>query len=474
MRHPARALFVSLASTLTIASIGSGQAARPLSLHPDNPHYFLFRGKPTALVTSGEHYGAVLNLDFDFLPYLDELKARGFNLTRVFSGTYREVPGSFKIASNTLAPKPGRFAGPYARSETPGAVDGGAKFDLDRPNPAYYPRLKDFCRAASDRGIVVEFVFFCPFYEESLWAVNAWNPRNNINGSPDVPSKEVYTLKHPAIIARQLAFVRACVAELNGFDNVYYEICNEPYFGGVTLDWQAKVAATIVEAEASLPNRHLIAQNIANKSAKIEDPNPAVSLFNFHYARPPEVVALNFGLNRAIGDDETGFQGTGDFVYRAEAWDFLLAGGSLFSHLDYSFTTEHEDGTAPVVAPTPGGGGPTFRAQLAYLKRFVEGLDLLKVRPDPSVVSGLPKDFSSHVLAEPGRVYAVYLKGLGKADAAPSLNLNLPAGDYRLEWHGPTALKVVAEGRLRSSGGPIAITAPSFREDIALKVTAAR
>ena len=49
------------------------------------------------LVTSGEHYGAVLNLDFDFVPYLDELKARGFNLTRLFSGTYREVPGSFKI-----------------------------------------------------------------------------------------------------------------------------------------------------------------------------------------------------------------------------------------------------------------------------------------------------------------------------------------------------------------------------------------
>src|SRR3954451_7702269 len=86
---------------------------RPLALHPDNPHYFLFRGRQTVLVTSGEHYGAVLNLDFDFLPYLDELRFRGFNLTRVFSGTYREIPGSFKIESNTLAPKPGRFVGPY-------------------------------------------------------------------------------------------------------------------------------------------------------------------------------------------------------------------------------------------------------------------------------------------------------------------------------------------------------------------------
>jgi hypothetical protein len=45
----------------------------PLCLHPDNPHYFLFRGDPTIIVTSGEHYGAVLNLDFDYVKYLDTL-----------------------------------------------------------------------------------------------------------------------------------------------------------------------------------------------------------------------------------------------------------------------------------------------------------------------------------------------------------------------------------------------------------------
>jgi hypothetical protein len=47
-----------------------------------------FRGKPTALVTSGEHYGAVLNLDFDYAKYLDTLSADGLNLTRTFSGSY--------------------------------------------------------------------------------------------------------------------------------------------------------------------------------------------------------------------------------------------------------------------------------------------------------------------------------------------------------------------------------------------------
>src|SRR5881227_2080562 len=85
---------------------------RPLGLHPQNPHYFLFRGKPAVLIGSTEHYGAVLNRDFDYVKYLEELHARGLNLTRTFSGVYRELPGTFKIRGNTLAPAPGSYLAP--------------------------------------------------------------------------------------------------------------------------------------------------------------------------------------------------------------------------------------------------------------------------------------------------------------------------------------------------------------------------
>ena len=54
----------------------SAMAAEPIALHPQNGHYFLWRGRPTILITSGEHYGAVLNLDFDFVRYLDDLGRR--------------------------------------------------------------------------------------------------------------------------------------------------------------------------------------------------------------------------------------------------------------------------------------------------------------------------------------------------------------------------------------------------------------
>ncbi len=66
--------FVAASLALALpAGFAMGGEQPPLALHPDNPRYFLFRGEPTVLVTSGEHYGAVLNRDFDYVRYLDAL-----------------------------------------------------------------------------------------------------------------------------------------------------------------------------------------------------------------------------------------------------------------------------------------------------------------------------------------------------------------------------------------------------------------
>src|SRR6058998_1349154 len=130
-----RASFLPALSVLLLTGVVALAAAennKRLQLHPRNPHYFLFRGKPTVLITSGEHYGAVLNLDFNFVEYLAALKGDRLNLTRTFSGAYVEPVGTFNIASNTLAPLTGRFICPWARSTTPGYPNGGNKFDLSK------------------------------------------------------------------------------------------------------------------------------------------------------------------------------------------------------------------------------------------------------------------------------------------------------------------------------------------------------
>jgi len=443
-------------------------AHAPLSLHPDNPHYFLFRGKPTVPITSGEHYGAVLNLDFNHRKYLDTLAKDGLNNTRTFSGAYCEPPDAFNIVSNTLAPLPGRFICPWARGQTPGYANGGNKFDLSRWDEKYFARLKGFVRYAGQRGVVVELNLFCPFYKDSMWKLSPMNAANNVNGFITISRTNVYTLdRHGGLLAVQEAMVRKIVTELKGFDNLYYEICNEPYFGGVTLEWQWHIADVIAETEKQLGVRHLISQNIANKRAKVENPHPAVSIFNFHYASPPDTVALNYDLNKVIGDNETGFKGTNDTHYRMEAWQFILAGGGLYNNLDYSFVAGREDGTFVYPAKQPGGGNPGFRRQMRTLARFIHSYDFVRMKPDISFVKGgLPAKVKVYALVEPGRQYALYLFGGSQTD----LELELPAGNYRAEWLDPVTGKVGPKAQLKHLGSSVILKSPSYALDIALRI----
>ena len=479
-----------LSSVLALSPVLAGE---PLKLHPANPHYFLFRGGPTVLVTSGEHYGAVLNLDFDYIRYLDELQSNGLNLTRTWPGaSYLEVPGSFEIFKNTLAPSSNRFSCIWQRTSTHGYVGGGNKFDLNSWDPAHLARLKDFVAQAGKRGVIVELSLFCPFYNEDLWNVSPWNSRNNINGFGDLPRTETMTLKNGKLMAVQEAMVRKIVSELKEFDNLYYEICNEPYFGGVALDWQHHIAETIVNAESSFERKHLIAQNIANGSTRIEKPHPAVSIFNFHYSRPPDSVRLNWGLNKAIGLNETGFDGSADSTYRVQAWDFIIAGGAVYNNLDYSFTVEHPDGTNVPDGKTPGGGSPALRRQLKVLKDFIHGYDFIGMSPQESVInSGVPEGATARVLADPGRDYAIYIHhgkpGFSHNSATPSpkprplysvssekqqttLFCVLPPGSYKARWIDTKTGRLEKTEKLKSSGKPHALASPYYREDIALRI----
>jgi hypothetical protein len=442
--------------------------AEPLALHPDNPHYFLFRGKPTVLITSGEHYGAVLNRDFDYVKYLDELHAHGLNLTRTFTGAYAEDAASFGIARNTLAPLDGRLICPWARSDEPGYAGGGAKFDLDKWDAAYFERLRDFLAKAGERGVVVELNLFCPFYEDSMWRLSPMNAANNVNGVGQLEREQAYDrAKNGNLQAVQETLVRKLVGELNEFDNLHFEVCNEPYFGGVTEDWQRRIVDVIVEAERELPNKHLVSMNIANGSKQVTDPHPAVSILNFHYASPPDAVAANYGLNRVIGDNETGFKGTGDEHYRMEGWEFMLAGGGLYNNLDYSFAVGHEDGSFEGREKSPGGGGLAFRRQLTVLKDFLEAFDFVRMKPDAGFVAGgLPANGRARTLSELGRQYAVYLFGGPEA----TLSLNLPPGRYEAVWIEPVSGETLKTEAVTVAEDGAKLQSPRFNPDVALRV----
>jgi hypothetical protein len=480
---------VRLLVLLCISSVlGPGA---PIQLHPANPHVFLFRGRATVLITSGEHYGSVLNPDLDYRKYLATLAADGLNYTRIFSGSYVEAPGAFGIARNDLAPAAGRFLAPWARSGTPGYHNGGNKFDLDRWDEAYFERLKDFVGEAGRRGIVVEVTLFSSQYADTNWANCPLNRENNVNSADAIERRQLHTLSNGDILAYQERLVRKIVRELNAFDNVIYEIQNEPWSDRtVTVDtvnpylkdpvlgvfpnavdvadeesmkWQARVASWIAGEEAGLAGRHLIAQNYCNFRYPVREVAPGVSIVNFHYAYP-EAARLNYGLGKLLAYDETGFAGGVDAFYRKQAWNFLLAGGGTFNNLDYSFTVGHEDGTD--AAPNgPGGGSATLRRQLGVFSEFMRSLDLARLRPDPPVVESAPGVYTQ-ALSVPGEQYAIYVTGAGPCQLAA----RIPAGAYAVEWVDTKTGAVIKREQVVHGGGALALASPTFKEDIALRV----
>jgi hypothetical protein len=454
-------------------------------LHPDNPHYFEYERKPPVLVTSGEHYGALMNLDFDYVKYFDELQSKGLNHTRVFSATYREVPGDFGITGNTLAPAADRFIAPWPRSERPGARDGLNKFDLTKWNEEYFIRLRNLLAEAESRGIIVELVLFCPYYNDSMWEVSPLNSANNINGIGDVPREQALTMTSASLVEAQQAVAQKTVLELREVRNVYFEICNEPYARNLaSIDWQRNMAAFVAEADALSSARHIISENYANGSAVIANHDPLISLYNFHYSRPPESVALNYSLELPIGNNETGFDGSADSTYRIQGWDFLVAGGALYNNLDYSFSVGHESGDLDFQGASPGGGGTALRSQLGLLLRFFQGLPFIEMAPDDDAMTSPPRDASARVLSAPGKTYAVYLhRGRVDPNAKPryvvdsesrpsSLGLDLPAGRYSLTWTDPKTGAAIGESQLDHTGGAAQLNSPDYSEDVALVIAA--
>jgi len=465
----------------------------PIQLHPKNPHYFLYHGKATALISSGEHYGAVINLDVDNHRYLDAIQAAGFNYTRLFGGSYIEVPGkSFGIQRNDLAPQPNRLLAPWSRSASAGYAGGGNKLDLDHWDDEYFKRFRDFLGEAEKRGIIVELSLFSAQYNDVQWNVSPFNAANNINQTDVTDWKKLNTLDNGKVLSYQERYTRKLVHEANAFPNVIFEIQNEPWSDRSVLTdvvnpflfpparnqypnsidlpdsdaiaWETRVAEWITSEEASLPNKHLIAQNYCNFRLPVRQLIPGVSIVNFHYAYP-EAVTLNYGLNKALSYDETGFLGRDDESYIRQAWNFMLSGGSTFNGLDYSFSPGHEDGydTAP---NGPGGGSPELRRRLGILHQFLDSLPLIELEPDTQTVQHAQGVYT-RVLATHSGDYAIYLDGNGPTE----LTLNLPKGDYAVQWTDTRTGKTTPLAPFHHAGGEKVLSSPQFKDGIALRLT---
>ncbi len=460
----------------------SSTAQTPLQLHPGNPHYFQFAGKPLLLITSAEHYGALINRDFDYSSYLDALHAEGMNNTRVFTGTMvereRDIP--WMHFRNTLAPRSGRLIAPWARSNANGYFGGGNKFDLDNWDDTYFKRLKDLLSKAGERGIFIELTLFGNQYKDSLWMNSPLYPANNIqNEGPSGRNSFLLfqTLKDSQLVKRQEALIKKVVIELNSFDNLYYEICNEPnneVTDTLAVDsWHNHMIQLIKQTEANLPKKHLIATNESVVS------NPDVAVANYHYVKVknmPEFEWL-YSLNKVLSMDET----VGSLKHsdindvRVEAWDFIFRGGGAYNNLSWEYTPGNEKGT---------DSAKIIRSQLQKLQQFMAAFDYTRMAPENNILIRKQAEAFARILSEKGKQYAIYVhhsKQTGKDwivgyDATSkkfrdTIPIDIPAGKYTIKYVNPSTGNLIGIAKSFShKGGKKFLYTPLFTTDIAMQI----
>ncbi len=488
----------SVAATFLLLAI-SGRA-EPVGIWPSNPHYFFFRGKPLVFVTSDHHYGAVIDRDFDFVRYLNYLAKNAMNLTRIYPGGMFEPPDKY-LAGNPLGPRPGRQILPWGKSSQTGAHPSLAepgqpslKFDLDRWNPAYFERLRDYLEFARQKGIVVEVAFFNGMYAD-CWPLMPMYHDNNIQGVGQYEASEcgLFTTMDPknlAVARYQKAYVAKIAAELNSFDNLIFDLCDEPSLQGrpdgsiVTLPdsqvvpWLNAMKEAFLEAEASLPKKHILGQTVQNLSPDLSV-EPWCSWLPTEYVRAAGLaIDKDYGAGKPIVDVESDYFGYGlakpytvDDV-RIEGWWFMMRGGAGFINLNGEYFRGHETGgkdTRAFIVP-----------QKRILKEFFDSLDLAGMTRFTEFV-GVPADAFAGAIAERGQEYALYIfhgTNDGKWGAHfiartgsyhETITLkSVPAGRYRLKWIDPATGRPRAAHVVEWAGGDFTVTTPVYSLDVAL------
>ena len=493
----------------------------PIRIHPQNPKLFEFRGKPLVLVTATEHYGAVMNRPFDFERYLADAAEKKQTLTRLFT-LFRELQGPTNPYS-TCKPESPDYVAPFRRIGPKRALDGEPQYDLQRWNPEFFDRLHRFLSLASDCGIVVEVVLLSNTYNENVWALNPLNPKNNVNGLKDIHWPEYMSQWHADLFGWQCAHVRKIVEETNRYDNVFYEICNEP--GGGTLnewvsalaknpqprlrmptpdevnEWERAIASVIRETESKLPNQHLIAGQEAftwhpftqTSDKSFRDlpldivnmhPLPSTTFGGTTYdmgnfmAKELKLRAVRdfclatYSSSKPLNYDEdnssTQYKDVDAWtIHRKRAWTTLFSGGH-YDMIDFSITIYTPTGTPE--------SQRCIRPWMKHLSQFVHSIDLVRARPRKSFLKQQPPHTMEAVFAVDGEDYCIYLaddRELGEQGSGEAIHghivLDLPDNEFSVASYSPEngqySLPAILMGKRNCQ-----IAMPEFRHDLVLRI----
>jgi hypothetical protein len=500
------------------ADVSERDITAPVHIHPENPKLFEFKGKPIVLICATEHYGSVMNRPFDFEKYLADAADKKQTLTRLFL-LFRELQSAMNPYS-TCKPESPDYISPFLRTGPENALDGMPKYDLDKYNPEFFDRLHHFLSLASQYGIVVEVVLLSNTYAPQIWALNPLNSANNINDVESFQWYDYMTKRHPKIFARQLDYVKKVIRELNQYDNIIYEICNEP--GGnlpgnnappseEVDEWISAIIGEIRNLEATLPNRHLIAgqeafkyklpeeevnrkdvHQFCGKSFKqmdydvvnmhplsnmwYADKNYDLGRFmkgSLHLRQFRDYCLATYTEHKPLNLDEDNaatrfIDVNGWTIHRKRAWTALMC-GAHYDMIDFSINKYMEAGTRE--------SQNHIRTWMKNLSEFIHSIDLVHAKPLLEGLEKVPESVCASVLGVEGLDYNIYLADERESEdpgagmpIKGNILLDLPEGEYTCKCYSP--VKGLYSPVIRLQGGKnTTVEIPGFEHDVVVRIT---
>ena len=405
---------------------------KPIAINTSFPYFFSDPdGKP--LILMGDYtWETFSSPDSDYSKMFRSMKERGLNLSRVWLwwGS-EEFPGV----------KNQKHIEPFLRNGAGLANDGKPKYDLSKFNPAFFKKLKDFCRVADENGINLQLMMMDAWMikHPHLWKLNAFNKDNNINGVDGDPGntgkgtdgkRGFCSTGNKKVISFQKAYIKEVVQTVNSFDNIFFEIANENYY---SEEWELMLCDYIKELEKFLPKQHMtIRRDFPSHSYVIQKWDPVVvhkGILDKRHLGLPLLFDTDWIINK--NDDEV----------RKAAWS-AVATGAHFSYMDDAM-----DFFIDTVIADPRAA---LHKQIDHLAKFIGKFSPWEMAPADNIV----KEGLAFVLAGPEDMF-VYLPQGGDI----KLDLAGMKGNLVYEWFNPiTGLS--GKRFLADGGSVINFTAP--------------
>jgi hypothetical protein len=443
-----------------------------LEVDPVNPRYFT-DGSGEAIYLVGNHtWNNVQSAPGDplFAPsplnyttYLNYLQSSNFNFTRLWTWE-QSAWEPWSTDKVTFSPTI------YARSSTPGALDGGNKFDLNQFNQDYFDLLRSRVEQARQAGLYVSVMLFegwsvgtKPGQPGNPWPGHPFAGANNINGvngdmNGDGIGSEIETQQFwgtqmgDRVWAYQKAYIDKVVDTVGNQPNVIFEIGNE--MNGDSFGFQNAVIPEIHNREQQ--------DGFARHLTWMTFPWPGGNN-NALFSSAADIVAPNGYFDPAPA--------TGNKVVISDT-DHIYGMGGDQRWVWYNFTRgmniAYMDDMAgtPLNGKAPQGWQVDARRAMTETAHWAERIDLRHMLPYGTTVAS-----SGHVLANlAGGEYLAF----DPAGGSLTLN-NLAAGTYAVEWMDVNTNTTVASANVTTGAGNRTLQSPFGGHDavLHLKLTGA-